>query len=342
MAMRRIRRGRARRIVGLIGAIVIGSGLVLAQSGRHPDPRPPAGGGEDGSDVTLGTAEVMLSVSVRDDRGRPVPSLTQEDLIVAEDHVRQELTSFRESQVPVHVVLLLDASGSVFSELGSIRKAAESFVAALGPDDEVSVIQFADKIELLQDWTADREKISHALEWRYKGGEATAFWDAVYLAADEQVRKVDGRRAIIILSDGVDTSSKVSQAQAVAALDRSGASVFVVSKAQAIIERLKPYAGKAGAVSGTSKPARQAINTLESAQEAMRRLADRYGGKLFAPVTDRDLASAYQDVANELKLQYVVTYVSSNARKDHGWRSIEVYSTRPGLTLRTRKGYVVE
>ncbi|HQR38596.1 MAG TPA: VWA domain-containing protein [Blastocatellia bacterium] len=331
------------RIAALTLCLASIVGAAAAQSGRRPPPRPQTDTqGNPDADVQLGTQEVLLSVSVRDSNGRPVIGLSGDDFIIAEDRVRQQLTSFRESEVPVHVVLLLDASGSVFSELGSIRKAAESFVSALGPEDEVSVIQFAQKVELLQDWTTDREAIQHALDWRYKGGEATCFWDGVFLAADEQVRKVEGRRAIIILSDGVDTSSKVSQAQAVAALDKSGATVFVVSKAQALIERIKPYAGKAGTLTGSSRPAREAIESRSAAQETVRALADRYGGRLFAPITDADLATAYGDVAKELKQQYVVTYVSTNDTRDKHWRSIEIYSTRPGLTVRTRKGYVVE
>lgn len=315
-----------------------------AQSGRRPPPKqaPVLPGEDPDADVRLGTQEVLLSVTVRDVDGRPVTGLTGDDFIVAEDRVRQELASCREALLPVNVVLLLDASGSVFSELASIRRAAGRFVEALGPEDRVSVIQFADKVELLQDWTTDHESIRHALNWRYRGGQMTAYRDAVFLAAADQLAKVDGRRAIIILSDGVDSSSKVSEDAVRGALDRCGASVFVVSKAQALIEKIRPYAGKAGVIAGTSRPARAAIGELTAAEEQMRRMADRYGGRLFAPITDAELESAYGDVAAELKQQYVLTYVSHNEARDSRWRAIDIFLTRPGLTARTRKGYSVQ
>lgn len=322
----------------------VGTAPIAAQSGRKPPPKaPPVLPGQDpDADVQLGTQEVLLNVTVRDANGRPVKGLTGEDFIVAEDRVRQELASCREAMLPVNVVLVLDASGSVFSERVSIRKAAGAFASELGPEDRVSVIQFADKVELLQDWTTDREAIQHALDWRYRGGEATAYWDALFLAAEDQLSKVEGRRAIILLSDGVDTSSKLSEDHVKAALDRCGASLYVVSEVQAIVERIKPYAGKSGALTGSAKPARAAIGELIASEERMKRLADRYGGRLYSPISFDELDQAYKDVALELKQQYVLTYISANEVRDGRWRAIEIFPTRPGMTVRTRKGYAAQ
>lgn len=338
---RSIRWGARSATILLALSLLAGTGW--GQSGRRPQTQvKPDQNGDPGADVQLETEEVLLSVSVRDANGRPVTGLTRDDFIVAEDRVRQDLVSCTVATVPVNIVLVLDASGSVFSELKAIRKAAENFVKALGPEDKVSVIQFAEKVELLQDWTSDREAISHALEWRYKGGEATAFWDAIYLAADDQLMKVDGRRAMIILSDGVDSNSRVTDLEAGAALDRAGASVFVVSKAQALIEQIRPYAGAGGVMSGSAPRARYAIQQLTDAQERMRAIADRYGGRLWAPLRDEDLKTAYDDVAAELKQQYVITYNPKNETHDGRWRAIQVFLTRPGLAARTRKGYIAQ
>lgn len=342
-----IERALSRTGVRILAAFAITFTLLAsgaAQSGRRPVPKPVESAPQDApdADVQLGTEEVLLGVTVRDLDGRPVTGLTADDFIVAEDRARQELTSCTVATRPVNVVLVLDASGSVFSELRSIRSAAEKFVAALGPEDQVSVVQFADKVELLQDWTSDRDQIRHALDWRYKGGEATALWDALYLAAEEQLSKVEGRRAIILLTDGIDSKSKISAELARAALDRAGPTVFVVSKASALIEQIRPYAGKGGVLAGTSRQAREAIEQLKASEETLRALADRYGGRLFAPLNDTDLASAYAEVATELKQQYVLTYVPKNEARDGRWRSIEIFLTRPGLTARTRKGYVAE
>jgi VWFA-related protein len=324
------------------------AGLAPGQSGRRPKPTPPPSGadaqtpdGEEAPDVQLGTQEVLLSVTVRDAEGRPVTNLGKEDFIIAEDRVRQTLESFGKADVPVHVVLLLDASGSVFSERTSIRRAAARFVEKLGANDRIAVVQFADTVELIQDWTGDDEEVRHALNWRYRGGEATALWDAVYLAA-EHLAGIDGRRAIIILSDGVDTKSEVTPIQAQAAVDRVGAMVYVVSKAEALVEKLKPYAGVGGRIAGTSRQAQDIIGQLKAAQERMREMADRAGGRLFAPLREVELEAVYGQVADELRQQYVLSYVPQNERRDGRWRNIEIYLTRPGLVARTRRGYVAE
>lgn len=312
--------------------------VASAQSGRRPQPK--AERQNPDSDVELRTQEVLLAVTVRDVNGRPVTNLTRDDFIVAEDRVRQDMESFSTSRVPVNVVLVLDASGSVFSELASIRKAAASFVDALGPEDQISVIQFADKVELIQDWTTDHESVRHALSWRYKGGEATKFWDAVFLAADEQLARVEGRRAMIILSDGVDTKSRISESLTQSALDRAGAVVYVVSKAQALIEQVRKYTGVGGKISGVAGRARSSIALLTEAEANLRELADRYGGRMYSPLSDDDLANAYRDVADELKQQYIITYVPKRETQDGRWRSIDIFLSRPGLIARTRKGYV--
>jgi Ca-activated chloride channel homolog len=310
-----------------------------AQSGRRiQKPESSTSTSQSGDDIQLGTQEVLLPVSVRDPEGRPVKGLTKDDFIVAEDRVRQTITSCVEAQVPVNVVLLMDASGSVFSELASIRRAAGEFVSRLGPGDKVSVIQFADKVELIQDWTGNFDDVKHALNWRYKGGEATAYWDALFLAAD-QFAKVEGRNALIVLSDGLDTKSKLSETDAFAALDRANTSVFVISKAAALIARARGYTGLGGVLTGSAGAARAAVDQLTFSEERMRAMADRYGGRLFAPIEEREMASVYGNVADEIKQQYVIFYESTNDRKDGRWRTVEIYATRPGLTVRTRKGY---
>lgn len=333
--------------LGLLLLLVVTTATgVLAQSGRRIAPKDPAQNGqapsEPGADVQLGTQEVLLTITVHDAKGHAARGLTGDDFIVAEDRVRQRIVSCTVASQPVNVVLLLDASGSVFNELASIREAADSFVRALGPEDRVAVVQFAQKVELLQNWTTDREAIQHAIDWRYKPGESTSFWDAVYLAADQLFANVEGPRAVVILSDGVDTSSKVSEDHARAALDRAGCSVFVVNKAQALIDRIKPYAGVGGVLTGTSGQARDAIAQLDAAQQDMAQMADRYGGRIITPTTKEELGPAFADIAAELKQQYLVTYVPQNETRDARWRSIEVYVSRPGLAARTRKGYVAE
>jgi Ca-activated chloride channel family protein len=337
---------RRRRVLSstsflLLGILLSVSVATPGQSGRRiPEGgnRPATANGDTGDDIQLGTQEVLLPVTVRDPEGRAVRGLTKEDFIIAEDRVRQTITSCVEAEVPVNVLLLMDASGSVFSELKSIRSAAKEFVEKLGPDDKISVIQFADKVDLIQDWTANHDDVKQALSWRYKGGQATAYWDGLFLAA-QQLMKVEGRRALIVLSDGLDTSSKLDELQAFASLDRANTSVFVVSKASALIAQARGYTGIGGVLTGTAGQARDVIGRLTASEDRMRAMADRYGGRLFAPINDREMAAVYGQVADELKQQYVIFYESTNERHDGRWRSIEIFTARPGLSVRTRKGY---
>lgn len=319
-----------------------------AQSGRRLPSSSPR---ESDDTIRLRAEEVLLNVTVTDSSGRQVTSLKRDDFIIAEDNERQDITSFLVSSVPVNVVLMLDASGSVAGEIDSIKKAAMQFVAQLGPEDQVSIIKFHTDIELIQDWTSTADDIRHAVSWRFKPGMvmerngtyspgSTSLYDALYAAADDQLAKVDGRKAIILLTDGDDTSSKVTYDQALSALVKSGAVVFVVSKARAIITSINDqYGGKLGKVFGTAGAAGAITARLERAEFMMTDLAKRTGGQIFSPLQDRQMEGVYRDVARELKNQYIITYVSKNGERDGRLRQVRVYLARPGYQARTREAY---
>jgi Ca-activated chloride channel family protein len=306
-------------------------GLAQAQSGR----RLPSAGQKGGDEpVRLSAEEVMLNVTVIDSYGRQATDLKREEFIIAEDGKRQDISNFLVSRVPVNVILMLDASGSVAGEIASLREAAMRFVEELGPEDKISIVDFHTNVELLQDWTAKSEDVRHAISWRFKPGMvrteagrseygATSLYDALYLMADEQLKKVEGRKAIILLTDGDDTSSKITYEQALASIIRSNAVVYVVSKARSLMSRApKFYQAR-----------------FERAEFLMTDLARRTGGQLFSPMKDQDLKDVYARVANELKGQYIITYVSSNESRNGQLRRVKVYLTRPGYVPRTRDSY---
>jgi VWFA-related protein len=302
--------------------------------------------------LQLRAEEVLLNVTVNDDYGRQVTSLRKEDFIVAEDGKRQDINSFTVSSVPVNVVLLLDASGSVAGERKSISVAAERFVEELGPEDKICAIGFHTNVELLQDWTSDRDELDHAISWRFRPGfvrdekgraipGSTSLYDAIYLAAEDQFKKVEGRKAVIILTDGVDTSSKIRYDQALASVVRTGAVVFVVSKARAFIEDLKGYRNPVARIFGgaNARIAGIHISMLEQAEQLMTEICNRTGGRIFSPLQENEMTGAYAQVARELKNQYIITYVSKNEDRDGRLRYIRVYLTRAGYTARTRDSY---
>lgn len=337
------------RAVCLIGAALASITQAQAQSGRKlPSNNKP----DQGDILRLRADEVLLNVTVTDSFGRRVTTLGKNDFIIAEDGQRQDIASFFISTVPVNVVLMLDASGSVAGEIGSLRDAAMGFVHELRPEDKVSVIEFHTNVELIQDWTSQVEDLKHAISWRFRPGMirtdsgtstygSTALYDSLYSTAKEQLAKVDGRKAIIMLTDGDDTSSKVTYDQALAGLIGSGAMVYIVSKARQFINEAKPYTGGVGRVlgGGSAQRAAEYIARMERAEELMTNLATRTGGQLFSPLTTDELKDVYAKVARELKDQYVISYVPKNEKRDGGLRKVGVYLSRPGCRARSRDSY---
>ena len=343
---------RKRALHRLCGCILVSLLLIITaspQSGRKPAP-----GQQPGQDeaIRLRAEEVLLNVTVTDPYGHQATELTKGEFIVAEDGQRQDIASFLISSVPVNVVLMLDASGSVVSEINSLRDAAMYFVSQLGPEDKTAVIEFHTSVELIQDWTAKADDVRHALSWRFKPGMvqtkqgsftygSTALYDALFSAADEQLGKVEGRKAIILLTDGDDTSSKVTYEQALTSIVKSGSVVYVISKARAFMNELDRYRGKAGRIfgGGTAQQADVLSGRFERAERLMTDLATRTGGRIFSPLEDKEMKDVYGQVARELKNQYIITYVPRNLDHDGRLRHVKVFLARPGYSARTRDAY---
>jgi Ca-activated chloride channel family protein len=343
-------RGIPHRIGVCMMVLVMSSAIAMAQSGRRPAATNPQNAGQDDT-VRLRTDEVLLNITVTDPFGHQATDLTKNDFIIAEDGQRQDIASFQISRVPVNVVLLLDASGSVAGAISSLREAAMSFLDQLSPEDKVSVMEFHSDIELLQDWTSKADDVRHALSWRFKPGMVrtseghtqyglTALYDAIYSAADEQLGKVQGRKAIVLLTDGDDTSSKLSYQQALAGVIQSGAMVYVVSKAQQFLAEIRAASGgKLGRVLGTGAQADRFIAEFQEAERIMTDLCTRSGGRIYSPLHDEEMKAVYAQVAQELKNQYIVTYLPKNDQRDGRLRQVKVFLTRSGYAARTREGY---
>src|SRR4026209_3001730 len=168
-----------------------------------------------GDVVSIETTEVMTPVTVRDSDGRLVSELKREDFRVFEDNKEQALSDLALRQVPVDVVLMVDASSSVAKNLDDFRRAAEGFAGRLAAEDRISLIKFDDRVELLQDWTRSRYQLHRALG-RVEAGIFTRFNDALLLASKEQfgAPSLKSRRAVIVLSDGLDNGQGTSTLEA--------------------------------------------------------------------------------------------------------------------------------
>jgi VWFA-related protein len=289
----------------------------------------------------------MIPVTVRDSNGRLVNDLTRSDFRVFENDSEQPLSDLALRQVPVDVVLMVDASSSVASNIDDFRRAAEGFAERLADDDRISLIKFDDRVELLQDWTHSRFQLRRALS-RIEPGMFTRFNDALLLAAREQFGDTKSRRAIIVLSDGIDSGRGTATLEsAVQALLRSQISVYVVSNTE--ISRAAKRA-ELDSLTGGSDAAvrfnqlriddlRTGLRVLDLSEQMLAQLTATTGGKLYKPQSFAGLESTYAEVAEELRHQYALYYTPLNKTRDGGFRRVRVQMTNPAYQGHTRVGY---
>jgi Ca-activated chloride channel homolog len=300
-----------------------------------------------GDVISVNTTEVMIPVTVRDSNGRLVNDLTRNDFRVYENDREQPLSDLALRQVPVDVVLMVDASSSVATNLDDFRRAAEGFAERLANDDRISLIKFDDRVELLQDWTQSRFQFRRALA-RIEPGMFTRFNDALALAAREQFGNSKSRRAIIILSDGIDSGRGAATLEAaVQALLRAQVTVYVVSNTE--ISRAAKRAELDSLTGGSDSAVRfnqlriddlrTGLRVLDLSEQNLAQLTETTGGKLYKPQTFAGLDSTYAEVAEELRHQYALYYTPLNKTRDGGFRRVRVEMTNPAYRGHTRVGY---
>jgi VWFA-related protein len=298
--------------------------------------------------IAIDTSEVLLPVTVRDSSGQFVTDLKVEDFTVFEEGIPQPISSFALKRMPVHVVIMMDTSSSVTREIEDFKDAAWRFINQLAPDDQFSLIRFDDEVELVQDWTASRNALKRALN-RLRTGMFTKFNDALYLAAREQLGKIKGRKAIIVLTDGIDSGrGSVSSERAFRTLVEEETPVYVVSKTriQSRVDREELAYYEKTTSSSVNKlrieGLKMTLSQLESSERNLTRIAEETGGRVFLPESFDDLGAAYQQVADELRSQYVIFYTPTNSTRDGSYRSIKVKLKHPGYHATTRFGYYLK
>lgn len=296
--------------------------------------------------ISVNTTEILLPVTVRNSSGQLVSNLTRTDFRIFEDGAEQTLSDLSLRQVPVDVVLLVDASSSAASNLDDFRNAAEGFAAHLHADDRVSLIQFDDHVVLLQDWTRSRVQLRRALK-RIAPGMFTRFHDAMFLASRDQAARRNARHAIIVLTDGIDSGRGTTFDSALRAALESQTTVYVVSNTQ--IERASKQEELATLLSGSDSAVRfnklriddlrMGLAALDSSERNLQRLTASTGGRLYKPATFNDLEKTYAEVADELRHQYTLYYAPLNAKRDGQFRRLLVQTTNPTHHVSARMGY---
>lgn len=335
--------------------------------------------------------EVVLPVTVRDKKGALVTSLKVGDFTLTEDSRPQKIKSFtRETNLPFRLGLLVDTSMSLSGAMESERKAAGKFVDQMLPADpsapenaardQAFLIHFDREVELLQDFTNSRSKLHHELDGmgpsrraqsdnqgpettaddrgsgRSRGGHnGTQLYDAIFLASDELMRPKDGRKALIVFSDGVDRGSKESLNDAVDAADRANLAVYTIyfKGEQEHREGGMPgmggghhggmggggYPGGGGGYPGGGRRGGGSEQSQVDGKKILEKIAERTGGRFFEAKKKDNLEEIYGQVAEELRGQYLLTYTPDQVDKEGGFHKIVLKASNDSLTVATREGY---
>ncbi|MEP7339473.1 MAG: VWA domain-containing protein, partial [Acidobacteriota bacterium] len=269
---------------------------------------------------------VLLDVMVTDQSNLPVYDLKKDDFTVFEDRVKQEITDVTREEVPVSFGMVIDTSGSMRSKLQQVADAAMLLVKQMREKDEAFISSFKAEPELVQDFTSDRRDLEDALNELYASG-GTSLLDAIIATADYAQQKAKQRRkALIIITDGLEKNSSVKEREVLEAVKEDEAQIYFVG----FIDEDDNEKGLFG-----KSPAKKA-------RELLTRLASDSGGRAFFPKEVSEMPAIADQIAKDLRTQYVVYYTPSNSTKDGTFRSVKVVinpKDNRKLTARTRQGY---
>ena len=269
-----------------------------------------------------GVELVSLNVSVTAD-GKYVTDLEQSDFEVFEDGAKQNVTFFSRKQQPIALAILLDTSNSMESKLRTAQEAAVGFAKRLTPDDLAQVIDFSSQVRIIHGFTNDSRELERAIRGTNADG-STALYNAIYVSLKE-LKKIKPeteaeirRQAIVVLSDGDDTSSLVPYEEVLDLAKRSETAIYTIGLRQDL------ETGRA---------------SFKEAEFVLRQLAQETGGRSFFPGNVNELPKIYEQISQELSTLYSLAYTSKNPLRNGAWRRIVVRIARPGHIARTRQGY---
>lgn len=305
----------------MIGASRLGGAAVLAAlavtipAGQQPAPQQQPGR------IRTGIELVSLNITVTDGT-KFVTGLKQDDFEVFEDGVEQAASFFSNIQQPTALAILLDTSNSMEEKLPTAQEAAVGFAKRMRPDDTIEVIDFNSQVRIVQPFTSDEAALERAIRGTTVNG-STSLYNAIYISLKELKRERARtteeirRQAIVVLSDGDDTSSLVEYDEVLDLAKRSETAIYAIGLRQSDTSRTR----------------------FKEAEFVLRQLSQETGGRVFFPITVAELPKIYKTISDELSTQYSLAYTSKNPLKNGAWRRIVVRVKPPGLTARTRQGY---
>ena len=327
---------------------------------RQPEPQTeqaPSGPEEvDAGDIIrVNTTLVTIPVSVMDRDGRYIPNLQKEDFRIWEDNVEQDVAFFASVDKPFSVVLMLDTSPSTQFRLEEIQDAAISFVNQLRSDDKVMVVSFNADVRILCEFTTDRSKLQKAI-YRAKTDSGTSLYDAVDMVINKQLSRTSGRKAIVLFTDGVDTTSDnasfestVMDAQELDALiypvqyntsADMGQVVQIPTPVDVFGQILGGIFGGGGGKGGNKRPRGTSRGEYEVGNRYLVELANSTGGREYRADSLQNMSYAFANVAEELRRQYSIGYYPKRPPEAGQRRMIRVRAKQPNLAVRSRDSYI--
>jgi Ca-activated chloride channel family protein len=299
------------RVLSTVGA----AGAFLAAAPLHPAP-PAFPAGQQAGVFRSGAKVVPIYATVTDSQGSLVPSLARDDFEVLDNAVRQDLIVFENQTQPITAVVMIDSSASMTNSLKLVKTGAEEFVVRLLPQDKAQVGAFNDKIQFSGSFTADRDELVAALK-DLDYGNSTRLYDAIDQSLDK-LASVEGRRVIVVLTDGEDTASKAGQGDVLSRATQEEVMIYGI-----------------GLESDYFNGARQ-VRT--SPDRVLRKVADETGGGYYLLKATVDLNTTFTRIAQELHSQYVLGFTPTAL--DGKVHKLLVNVKRPGMKARARKSYV--
>ena len=297
----------------VLATLAAAAGLTASAQQDDPDAALPS--------FRAGVDVVSLNVTVTDADNRFVTDLGQEHFQIFEDGVLQEITFFSRARLPIALSVLIDTSASMDKRMRTAQEAAIGFSRSLGPDDLAEIIDFDGRVEILQNFTNDLELLGDAIR-RTSAGGSTSLYNALYVALKDlskaPLRPSEVRRqAIVMLSDGEDTSSLITFDEVLELAKRSETGIYTIGLQEEEDER----------------------SGFREADFVLRQLAYETGGRAFFPEDVNDLPAIYRQISDEISSQYSVGYVSANPLRNGQWRRTVVRVDRERTTARTKQGY---
>ena len=313
---------RTSRVRSVIAALALTAAVPLALRGAQQTA--PAAAAQPPS-FRAGVDIVSLNVTVTDPQQKYVTDLMQDDFQIFEDGVKQDVTLFNRTNLPIALALLVDTSASMENRLPFAQEAAVGFARRLREQDLAEIIDFDSRVVVLQNFTNKASEIETAIR-RTSAGGSTSMYNAIYIALKDLKKAVATntddirRQAIVVLSDGEDTSSLLPFEEVLDLAKRSETAIYAI--------------GLRAPDTSTS-----ASRGFKEAEFVLRQLSQETGGRSFFPNQMTDLNGIYSQIADELSSQYTVGYISKNPKRDGAWRRVVVRPSRQGTQARTKLGY---